>query len=232
MRKVIGARRAQLIGQFLGESTLMAFASLLIALFLTEIILPHFNLFVGKELDLVYASNGVLPSLLALGLVLGLVAGGYPALYLSSFRPAHVLKGEAGAAAGGIITVRRVLVVTQFVITITLIIGTAVVYRQLQFTRNSDLGFQRDLLVKIPLVGDMTADVEAVKAELARHSSIASVTASWGSPGGFLAGDGVRLPGRGSAVGPWSRHDGLRFHHELRHADGGREGLQPRAPLG
>lgn len=201
MRKVIGARRAQLIGQFLGESTLMAFASLFVALLLTEIILPHFNRFVGKELDIVYASGWVLPVLLALGLMLGFIAGSYPALYLSSFRPAHVLKGDVGAAGGGITTIRRMLVVTQFAITIALIIGTAVVYRQLQFTRNTDLGFQRDLLVKVPLVENMTANVDAIKAELARHSSIASVTASWGTPGGFLAGDGVRLPGRESEWG-------------------------------
>jgi putative ABC transport system permease protein len=198
MRKVIGARRAQLIGQFLGESTLMAFASLLVALIITEIILPHFNLFVGKELDVVYTSGWVLPSLLALGLVLGITAGSYPALYLSSFSPARVLKGESWTAGGGITTIRRTLVVLQFIITIALIIGTAVVYRQLEFTRNTDLGFQRDLLVKIPLVENMTENVDAIKAELVRHSSIASVTASWGTPGGFLAGDGVRLPGRES----------------------------------
>src|SRR5690606_5157064 len=106
---------------------------------------------------------------------------------------AKVLKGEL--TGSGLTSIRRTLVVAQFVITIALMIGTAVVLRQLEYTRNVDLGFRSDLLVKVPLVEDMGDNVEAIKEELLRDPIIEAVTASWGSPGGFLAGDGVHLPG-------------------------------------
>ncbi|MEX1055419.1 MAG: FtsX-like permease family protein, partial [Rhodothermales bacterium] len=201
MRKVIGARRVQLIVQFLGEATLMAFVALLAALAITQITLPSFNDFTGKDLAISYTSGWVVPALLLLSVALGIVAGSYPALYLSAFRPVRVLKGGTGAGGPGLTSLRRALVVAQFVITITLIISTVVVYRQLQFVRTADLGFERDLLVKLPLRDEMFSNVDAIRSELLRHPSVASVTASWGTPGGFAAGDGIHLPGRDAEFG-------------------------------
>lgn len=196
MRKVIGARRRQLIAQFLGEATLTAMLALGLAIIFTEAALPAFGDVVDKELDLVYRSGPIIPMLIAFGLLVGLAAGSYPAFFLSSFRPARVLKGTGDPSGAGFTTVRRVLVVTQFAISITLMIGTAIVYRQLEYVRSVNLGYERELIAKLPLRGSMDENVHAVKAELLRHSSIAGAAASWGSPGSFAPGDGIRLPGR------------------------------------
>ena len=192
MRKVIGAQRRQLVGQFLGESVLMAFVALVVTVGIVLLVLPGFNAFTGKALRLDLMS---MLFLLGGGLVVGLLAGSYPAFFLSAFRPLHVLKGGHGAEGMNLSVVRKGLVVAQFAISTLLIIGTAVVFQQLDYLHNKDLGFDKEQVVVLPLRGDMDDNLDAVKSELMRHPGVIGATASWGVPGAWAAGDDVRLPG-------------------------------------
>ncbi|HMB91368.1 MAG TPA: ABC transporter permease [Rhodothermales bacterium] len=192
MRKVIGAQRRQLVAQFLGESVLMALVALVVTVGVVLLVLPSFNAFIGKALGLDVAS---ILSLLGGGLVVGLLAGSYPAFFLSAFRPLHVLKGGRGAEGMNLSAVRKGLVVAQFAISTLLIIGTAVVFQQLDYLHNKDLGFDKEQVVVLPLRGDMDDNLDALKSELLRHPGVTGATASWGVPGEWAAGDDVRLPG-------------------------------------
>jgi ABC-type antimicrobial peptide transport system permease subunit len=150
IRKSIGSLRSQLIGQFYSESMLVVVLAYILALALVQIVLPWFNEVAGKQLTMPWA-NPVF-WLLGLGFVLAtaLVAGSYPALYLSSFRPVKVLKGafKAGRLAA---VPRKALVVLQFTISITLIIGTLVVYRQVRYSRDRPLGYSKEALMMIKM---------------------------------------------------------------------------------
>ena len=127
MRKVCGAFRTQLVKQFLFESTLVALVALVIAVALVELVLPAFNGFTGKALSLDLFGNGVLLwALLGTALLVGLASGSYPAFVLSAFQPASVLKGDHISGARGTIA-RRLLVISQFTVSIILFAGTAVV---------------------------------------------------------------------------------------------------------
>ena len=144
LRKVVGARRRQLIGQFLSESVLLSFIALLLAVLIMQLALPYFNLLSGKQLSLWQADAGWLWAAMAgLSLVAGVAAGSYPAFFLSAFRPVHVLKGIFTRGRGGSIF-RNALVAFQFAITIGLIVGALVIYKQLQFIQNKKLGFEKD----------------------------------------------------------------------------------------
>ena len=149
VRKVMGAGRSSLIGQFIGEALVMSFFAVVLAAALVALLLPGFNLLVQKQLSMDLPAPAHLGYLLGLGLVTGFVAGSYPAFYLSSFEPVAVLKNLRlpGSVASAVI--RRGLVVMQFVASIVLIIGTFVVYRQIQFVKARDLGYSKDRLVYI-----------------------------------------------------------------------------------
>jgi ABC-type antimicrobial peptide transport system permease subunit len=151
LRKTIGAYRHQLIFQFLGESVLVALVSMCIALLLVDLLLSPFNTLTQKNLALDYTSfskGSILPIALGATIVTGLLAGAYPAVFLSSFQPAHVLKGTAsGKSAGG--TFRKVLVVVQFSISIVMISGTMIIYSQMEYIRNKNLGWERENMLII-----------------------------------------------------------------------------------
>jgi len=151
MRKVSGATRTQIAVQFLGESILTTFLALLVALLIVQIILPEFNAFFSKQLQLDLFSDPLLGlSLLAVALVVGVLAGLYPALFLSSFDPTETLKGSTHKGTKGQ-WLRKGLVVVQFSISIILIVGTGVVYQQLHYIQNKRLGFNMDQIVAIPI---------------------------------------------------------------------------------
>ena len=194
MRKVIGARRGQLITQFLGESVLLALGAMGLAVGLVLLVLPAFNAFTEKTLGLAQ-QGGLVLALLGGGVGVGLLAGSYPAFFLSGFEPIKVLKGTAGLGRSGFSVVRKVLVVTQFAISTILIIGTAVVFRQLDYIQHKNLGFEQEQVMVLPLRGDMDDNVEAIKTELVRHVGIEAATSTWGVPGEWAAGDDIRLPG-------------------------------------
>jgi putative ABC transport system permease protein len=184
MRKALGATRGKLVGQFLGETMMVAVVAMLVAMALVELLLPAFSTFVGAELAFDYVGDPVLLAvLLGLTLLVGLVAGSYPAFYLSAFEPARVLKGELTRGRGGILF-RNLLVVVQFAIAIALLISLAVVYRQTAFARSIDLGFDKDPIVVLtasPREG-LGSQWSAFRQQLLEHPGVENVTASHYTP--------------------------------------------------
>lgn len=168
LRKVVGAGRYQLIIQFLGESLIFSFLSLFIAIGIVFIILPVFKNLTGKELGIHLTDGKLLVSLAGIAILTGLIAGSYPALFLSGFAPVKVLKGKM-RVAGGNLLFRNGLVVTQFVVAIVLLVGTAVVYKQLNFIKNRNLGFDKSSLLYMPMTGDIWAKQQALKTTLAQN---------------------------------------------------------------
>jgi putative ABC transport system permease protein len=168
LRKVVGALRGQLIGQFIGESMLITFLSLVLAVGIVALVLPGFDQLAGKALRLRLSDGRLWLMLLGIAATTGLLAGSYPALYLSGFRPAAVLKGSL-RALGGNLAFRNGLVIVQFVVSIVLLIGTFVVYSQLRFIRDRNPGFTKSNLLYMPMTGQLWNKTSALKAELQRH---------------------------------------------------------------
>lgn len=192
IRKTVGSLRKQLILQFFSESFLVVFFSFAIALLLARIALPYFNEVANKQLSILWSDPYFWIASFCFILFTALIAGSYPALYLSSFRPVQVLKGtfKAGRFAS---LPRKILVVAQFTVSITLIIGTIIVYQQIQFTKDRPVGYSRANLVSIP-AGDATIHehFEAVRNELEKSGIVESMAESggpltgiWGSTSGF-----------------------------------------------
>ncbi|MDH3616088.1 MAG: ABC transporter permease [Gammaproteobacteria bacterium] len=183
VRKVVGAKRSQLIVQFLGESVLLTALAMLLAVAFVEIILPFFASFLEKPLTFSLASAQMLGVLVAGVIVVGLLAGSYPAFYLSQFRPAEVLKGNASGS--GSVFLRKVLVVFQFSTSIALLIATGVVVAQMQYAKNIDLGYDksRNIVSSLPFFADLWDTYEPLKAELEAHPDILSVVYSSRVPG-------------------------------------------------
>ncbi len=176
LRKVVGALKRHLIRQFYGESVVYAFIALVFAVGIVTLLLPAFSNLSGKELSWNVAGVAtVLIGLLGITLFTGLVAGSYPAVVLSAFQPARVLKGGAWSGSGGA-RFRRVLVVVQFALSILLIIGTAVVYQQLNYIKTMRLGWDKEHLVYIPLRADTKKSYSALKQELIQNPQILNVT--------------------------------------------------------
>ncbi|MBN2091664.1 ABC transporter permease [candidate division KSB1 bacterium] len=152
MRKVVGANKLSLVKQFLSESILFALLALLLAAVLAEIFLPLFNNMIGRTLTLNFFNNWRLSmGLIGIALIVGLIAGSYPAFYLASFQPAMILKGPAFSQSGNA-AARKFLVVFQFVISIILIIGTLIIYRQMHYMRTTDLGYNHDQILITQLI--------------------------------------------------------------------------------
>ncbi len=180
IRKVTGAYRSQLIGQFLGESLFLTLISMILAFILVEIVMPVFNGFTGKDLEI--NSLFTLPNfflVLILWLVVGIFSGLYPAFFLSAFKPISVLRGMIGSEVRRG-TGRKILVVFQFTVTIALLVGTLVIFSQLKYVGNTDLGFNKDNIVLLPVNRTAMADLEvytSFKNELLQNPDILSVTA-------------------------------------------------------
>ena len=194
LRKVLGARRRQLIAQFLGESMLLTALAMVLALAMVELFLPLFNRFLDADIALDYLGmDGALLPILLLLLVVGGVGGLYPAFYLSRFQPARVLKANKSAAeAGGTGRLRNILVVGQFAVSIGLIICTAIIYAQTLYARTADAGYRRDGLLQLQGVGARQAQpvAETLKREIARLDGVEAAT---------LTGIGV-APGNNSVT--------------------------------
>jgi len=194
MRKVVGARRFQLVQQFLGESLLFTFLALLLALILVMIALPLFNSLTGKEIEVDLLNNFVvLESMIAILVFVGLASGSYPAFFISRYQPANVLKSTASAGSTKSL-LRKALVVLQFSISIVLIISTVVVLDQLDFLRNRRLGFDKEHVVVVPIRDNaIRKNSEGIKAELMQNPGILNATITIGVPGGVVAGDAIQL---------------------------------------
>jgi putative ABC transport system permease protein len=175
IRKAIGSLRSQLIYQFFSESLLCVGLAFLLALVFVLLSLPFFNQVADKNMGIPWSSPLFWTMSIGFSLLTGVIAGSYPAFYLSSFQPVKVLKGsfKVGRLAA---VPRKVLVVVQFTASITLIIGTVVVFRQIQFAQNRPVGYSRDGLVAIPIMtNDIHKNYEAVKEELFKTGVVASV---------------------------------------------------------
>ncbi len=178
VRKVVGAKRSQLIAQFMGESILLTAFAMLLAVALVELILPVFGAFLEKPLSFSLANPTSLVILLLGTALVGLFAGSYPAFYLSKFRPVEVLKGPASGTGSALL--RKALVVFQFATSIALLIATGVVMAQMEYARNIDLGYDksRNLITALPYFADLWEIYEPLKAELEMHPDILSVVYS------------------------------------------------------
>ncbi len=176
IRKVLGSLRSNLITQFLTESTLISFISLLLALLIAWLMLPYFNQLSGKEISMHLLSQPlVLPGLLLLILAVGLMAGSYPAFYLSAFKPIQVLKGKIASGFKGS-WLRSGLVVFQFWISIILIIGTVVIYKQLNYIQNKKLGFNRDHVLIIQNCYPLGKQAKAFEEDILKLPGVESAT--------------------------------------------------------
>ena len=198
VRKVIGADRKQLIFQFIGETVLLSLGSVLIATIITFLIIPYVNSFTGKSIQFnpfIHPMMAIL--LLASGLLIGILAGLYPAFVLSGFQPIKVLKtmniGGEGVHTGWL---RKGLVVIQFALSALLIVSSIIVYKQVRYMNQKDLGFQKEQVLYFQVRGDVEKNLEAFKSELRRSAHIISVTSGYGLPGDQFAGDNINVPGK------------------------------------
>ena len=184
IRKVLGSMKWELVRQFLVESVLLSAIALLFAIGFVYLALPVFNSLAGKDLHLDFMENTwLLPSLLLIGLGVGVLAGSYPAFFLSSFKPVAVLKGKFTSGKKSI-GLRSVLVVFQFFISITLIVSTAVVYKQLSYIQNKKLGFDKEQVLVLPETWLLGNNQEVFRQQLAQDSRVASVSVSGYLPAG------------------------------------------------
>jgi len=193
MRKVSGAQRGDLVKQFFGESILLTFIALFLAFILTELILPVFNNLSGKQVSLKFSHNfSFLIGLGAITMLTGIIAGSYPALFMSKFHPIEVLKGVLRRSNNRDTSIRKILVIFQFALTTILIIGTIVIYNQLNYIKNKNLGFNKDHIITF-WSGHM--NYEPFKNKLLQNLNILSITQSqapnqqpWGVTGFYWEG--------------------------------------------
>lgn len=181
VRKVLGSARRDLVGQFLLESLVFSLIAFLFAVLLVRLALPLFNQLAGKRMDIaLLATPGMAAAALGLVVAIALLAGAYPALYISAFRPAPVLKGELSKGVRGGLT-RRVLVVFQFAVSVVLIIGTLVVFRQLRHIQNEKVGFNRNQVLVLENTHLLGPKAEALKEEMRAYPRVVNASLS-----GFL----------------------------------------------
>jgi len=196
VRKVVGAGKRQLIGQFIGESLFVSFLAICISLVIVMLLLPSFNTLTEKHLSLDFTDPSFLLLLLGLVLVTGIISGSYPALFMSSLKPIIVLKGPLKFKPGATYF-RKALVVFQFALSIILILGMIVIYRQIDFIHNKNLGFAKEDLLYMPLEGELQKTYPTFKEQLLKQPGIKYVSSAQSNPlevGSSTSG--VRWPGK------------------------------------
>ena len=176
LRKTVGATQSHLVFRFLGESFFMTGLAFSLSLGLSFLLLPFFTRLSGKQLTLNLAQPDFLIGIIILFLVTGLLAGGYPALFLSRLNPSMTLKKKGYSKKGGL-TFRRILVVFQFALAVILLIGTATFAKQLRFITRSDLGFDKENIIQIPVKGKIESQYSSFKNEMLQNHHVLSVTA-------------------------------------------------------
>ncbi|MGZ5133970.1 MAG: ABC transporter permease [Flavitalea sp.] len=200
IKKVVGARRGALILQYMAESMLMAFLSLLIALLLVSLFVPQFSKITGKDINLDFNTDLVLPAL-AITLITGLIAGSYPALYLSGFKPVLVLKGKLNASAGES-WMRKGLVVFQFAISVILIVSVLVVYKQTEFIQSKNLGYNKDNIIRFTSEGKLRQGLSTFLNEVKKIPGVVNASSMDGDMiGKHSGGGGINWPGKLSGQG-------------------------------
>ena len=203
VRKVMGAFRKQVIFQFLCEAMLLSLISLAVGLFLARLSLPLLNYFAEKEMNFDFGNWRIWASLVGMVLFTGLVAGSYPAFFLSSFKPVLVLKGIIVNRRGSSV-LRKGLVTFQFMVSIFLILATIVLYKQLRHAESRPIGYEAENLLEIPLKGDLVRKYDLLKNELGLVPGVVSVSGGGNNLIGFGgATDGLGWPGRGPDERLW-----------------------------
>jgi len=196
LRKVVGSSKGLLIRQFITESFLLTIISLVLAILLVELLLPVFNNMLQTNLRIGYFSRWyVIPGIILLALFVGLFSGSYPAWFLSSFIPVRVLYGKLKTRSGGT-RIRSILVVVQFTISIILIMSSFVIYKQIRYMINKDLGFDKDQLVVIRRTDSLQKKIKAFKEELKRIPAVVNVANSTAVPGYPNNNNGFQIEGR------------------------------------
>jgi len=198
IRKAVGARKMQLMGQLICESILVVEIAIMISLVCVELLIPVFNELSGKAISLsLINSPNIIAGYLLFGVILGILSGIYPAMVLTKFQPVKVLKGQSGVSQSNV-QLRRVLVVFQFTLSILLIIGTIIVSNQLSFMQNKNLGFDKDQLISVKIRGDISEHLELFKTELTNEHNILSVCAVSNKPthGRFFTASSTDWEGR------------------------------------
>ena len=181
VRKAVGSGRRQLIGQFLSESLLISFLAFLFALVIVVVALPYFNKLTEKEMSLQVGNPLFWGIMIVFTLLTGLLAGSYPAFYLSSFNPVRVLKGNLKAGKSGSLP-RKILVVIQFASSVILMIGTTIIYQQIQYGKERPIGFNNSGLISVDWSDDINKNYDAIEQELLNSGAIVSICKSNSPP--------------------------------------------------
>lgn len=181
IRKVIGAERSMIISQFMGEAALLTIISVLLSLLIVLLSMPYFNALTGKNLSMSFGNPAFVVMLLSITLITILISGSYPALFLSSFKPVAVLKA-AIVKSTGTAFLRKGLVVVQFTLSVFLIVGTLVIYKQVQYIKNKNLGLEKENLIQVDLNGDIYKKSKTFLEAIMRSSAIKSATLTADNP--------------------------------------------------
>ncbi len=200
IRKTVGSLRSQLVGQFFSESILIAIFAFLFSLVIAQLTLPWFNQVADKKISILWGNPLFWLAGILFSLVTGIIAGSYPAFYLSSFQPVKVLKGtfKAGRLAS---LPRKILVVLQFTVSVTLIIGTVIIFKQVQYTKNRPVGYDRTGMLQVPLkTPDIHNQFNAVRNELLQSGAVTEMAES-GSPVTNVWNDNSDIDWRGKPPG-------------------------------
>ena len=183
VRKVMGANRTQLLGQFLGEAVVMTALAMIISVILVQFALPAVNAIAGKQLIFPLSHGGVLTVLAFGAIAIGLAAGSYPAVYLSGFVPTEVLKGNLETGTRGL-GLRKILVIVQFAMSIFLLVSTAVIYDQLEYISTKRLGFNKEQVMVLPITGSLQRrNTPVLKERLSQLPGVLGVATASGVPG-------------------------------------------------
>lgn len=182
MRKVLGSTRRTLISGLLAESLIVAYIAVFFAVCLVAWVLPQFDDLIGIHLQLDIFNPPHIFFLIVVGAICGLVAGSYPALYLSSFNPIQALKNQVTKNVGNAGIVRKGLVVIQFAVSVIIIIAVVVVYHQIQYTKNRDLGFNKNNVIYVPATVGLTKNYSSLKQDILNTNSVTSVSLAAFSP--------------------------------------------------
>ncbi|MGA9407671.1 MAG: ABC transporter permease, partial [Bacteroidota bacterium] len=212
IRKALGAYRLQIMKQFIGESMVTVLIALCLSVLIVELVLTPFSHFADRDLTFNLFSDPVLTiGILFLALTVGFISGTYPAFMLSSFRPVSVLKGERNFSQKS--TFRTVLVVVQFTISVTLLIFMGIVFQQMQYVKNKDLGYDKDHLIVLPSSEKIINNLESFKGQLLQNPNIKMVTSSRLVPSNML------LNNRGGSVYEGSKTVPLNFRLAVQEVD-------------
>lgn len=202
MRKAVGAARWQLVNQFLSESLILVSVSVLLALGVVVLCLPVLNSFVQKQLVIKsLLDSGFLVILICVTLFTALLAGSYPAFYLTSFQPAGILKGTLVSALRNR-RLRQGLVIAQFAIAVALMISTAIVYLQMKYVRNFNLGYSKDQVIVMRMADDSSTRFESIREQLKENSAITAVGRSSRIPSGRLLDSWEAYVAKGDSMAP------------------------------